>query len=664
MAARHRTFFLCGAAELPPAPWPLRAGPVEMTFDPATAFLRRLRVGRVELVRGIYGAVRDRDWGTVLPAICNLSSEIGPDSFALEFDADCRATGIHFRWHGRILGQSDGRVGFDFDGEACASFLKNRIGLCVLHPIAECAGQPCTVEHMDGRVTHGAFPRLVAPHQPFKGVRGITHEPAPGLRVEVRLGGETFEMEDQRNWTDASFKTYSTPLELPFPVEITAGTRVRQNVIIHVTAPDNLVGRRSQRVGEGPGAPRQSSVVRLVADQAAARPLPPIGLGVASHGVRLTARERERLGALRLAHLRVDVRFSEPTWLPRFHQAATDAAALGVALEVALFLTGEAERELRAIIAACQSSAVRVARWLVLHAEEKSTSRRWIELALCQLRSFTPDLAIAAGTDANFAELNRQPPPSELGVLPCFSLNPQVHAFDHDTLVENLAAQSHAVAAARAFSGRQAVVSPITLRPRFNAVATAKATPASAAEPPFAADTRQASLFGAAWTLGSLAALATSAEVHSLTYFETSGWRGVMEGEAGRWQPERFPSRPGEVFPVWHVFAALPGFGEVFPLRSDQPLGVVGLGLRNRDGPARLLLANLTGANQAIEVASVPDAGRVLVLDETTVDDAMRRPIPFNAACGHSTKRMTGGGRHHLIRLELRRWGLALVDVG
>ncbi len=42
-------------------------------------------------------------------------------------------------------------------------------------------------------------------------------------------------MEDQRNWTDASYKTYSTPLALPFPVEIRAGETVEQTVTLWVT---------------------------------------------------------------------------------------------------------------------------------------------------------------------------------------------------------------------------------------------------------------------------------------------------------------------------------------------------------------------------------------------------------------------------------------------
>jgi len=48
-------------------------------------------------------------------------------------------------------------------------------------------------------------------------VRAITHEVAPGVRAEVRLLGDVFETEDHRNWTDANFKTYGTPLRLLFP---------------------------------------------------------------------------------------------------------------------------------------------------------------------------------------------------------------------------------------------------------------------------------------------------------------------------------------------------------------------------------------------------------------------------------------------------------------
>jgi len=49
-----------------------------------------------------------------------------------------------------------------------------------------------------------SFPRDVAPHQPIHRHPAIAHEVAPGITAEVRFSGDVFEMEDQRNWTDAS----------------------------------------------------------------------------------------------------------------------------------------------------------------------------------------------------------------------------------------------------------------------------------------------------------------------------------------------------------------------------------------------------------------------------------------------------------------------------
>ena len=36
------------------------------------------------------------------------------------------------------------------------------------------------------------------------------------------MEGDSWETEDHRNWTDASFKTYSRPLALPYPYKVAA----------------------------------------------------------------------------------------------------------------------------------------------------------------------------------------------------------------------------------------------------------------------------------------------------------------------------------------------------------------------------------------------------------------------------------------------------------
>src|SRR5262245_3764397 len=116
----------------------LRAGPLAMIFEPATRFLRQLLLGDHDVARAIYAAVRDDNWGTVPPLVSNLQSQIEKDSFQLSFEVSCRQGGIDYSWQGTITGEASGRIRYGFDGVARSDFLRNRIGLCILHPILEC----------------------------------------------------------------------------------------------------------------------------------------------------------------------------------------------------------------------------------------------------------------------------------------------------------------------------------------------------------------------------------------------------------------------------------------------------------------------------------------------------------------------------------------------
>ena len=93
----------------------LKAGMLTMGLEPETAFLRYVRFGEHEVVRGIYGAVRDRNWGTVPSRISDLKLEQAKDSFRVTGCVDCISGEIDYRWSLEIVGQSviDGRRGFD-----------------------------------------------------------------------------------------------------------------------------------------------------------------------------------------------------------------------------------------------------------------------------------------------------------------------------------------------------------------------------------------------------------------------------------------------------------------------------------------------------------------------------------------------------------------------
>jgi D-apionolactonase len=85
---------------------------------------------------------------------------------------------------------------------------------------------------VDGAREHTPLPDLIDPWQPIKSIRAITHCVTPRLQATCRLEGDAFEMEDQRNWSDASYKTYVRPLELPWPYTLADGALLTQSVSV------------------------------------------------------------------------------------------------------------------------------------------------------------------------------------------------------------------------------------------------------------------------------------------------------------------------------------------------------------------------------------------------------------------------------------------------
>jgi D-apionolactonase len=173
-------------------------------------------------------------------------------------------------------------------------------------------------------------------------------------------------------------------------------------------------------------------------------------------------------------------------------------------------------------------------------------------------------------------------------------------------------------------------------------------------------DLRQLSLFAAGWTLASIARLATTGFVHSLTYYETTGWRGVMETEAGSLLPVAFPSEPGMVFPIFHVLADIAEFGpcQVLPTHSTHPLQADGLTLRNAAGVRRVFAINFTRDEQLLKLKSGSGSATVRYLDETNVREAMLQPEAFRARPVATVE--AAGGK---IEVRLTPYAVARVDL-
>jgi hypothetical protein len=589
-----------GRDEPPLAARALRAGPV--TARLVGRDLRNVRYGEIEVAQRIYMALRDRNWGTVPGDVSDVVVEEGADGFVVRFTVTHRQHDIDLAWQGEIVGKPSGVVSYAMEATAGADMTYKLIGLNVHHGMREYAGRPCRGLTPDGPITDAfsveVAPQLVADETEvpiFPPVESLTVDLTDDVSVRFDFEGDTFEFEDQRNWTDASFKSQSYPPRRGGFNTIRRGERVWQKVTITPS-------------GTPPAAEEDAGSVRITLGDEIAGPIPPIGLGMASYRRGLSQRETELLSVLRPDHLRADLQLNDKQYEGDLARAIAAATALRCGLELALHVTDDADAQLRDV--ASKLGGARIDRVLVFHASELATDPRWVELARERLRDVAPDALFAGGTNANFCELNRFRPSGDAEAGIVYSINPQIHAFDELSLAENIAGQAETVRTARAYGGgRPVVVSPVTLKQRFNAVATTGEPDPEPGELPPQVDPRQMSLFAAGWTVGSLRSLLESGAA-AVTWYETTGWRGVMQGDEPPSVPERFPARAGMVYPMYHVFADLAEWkdGRIVRSRSSRPLAVETLALSDDDG-WRLLVANLTAEPQRVTIDGFADRG-------------------------------------------------------
>ena len=234
-----------------------------------------------------------------------------------------------------------------------------------------------------------------------------------------------------------------------------------------------------------------------------------------------------------------------------------------------------------------------------------------------------------------------------------YNATPQIHASDNASIVETLPIQGDTVRSARQFIGNAPlVIAPITFH---------TALPGKDPLPgqlPWYVDARQPSLFAAGWTLGSIKFLA-EAGIHAATYYETIGWRGIMDSKSPPERPESFPANPGHVFPIYHVLRDFGDFagGRVQGFESSDNLSVVGLALRKQfwGNRVRLLIANLKDQPQSVAILGVsPSAITVRTLDAAGLDSANQDPEAFSKLTGknQSSDQPLSLPPHAIVRID------------
>jgi D-apionolactonase len=602
-----------GTDETSPESIGVKAG--ALTADLVAGGLRTIRYQGREVLRAIAYVVRNKDWGTYNPSITNFTCEQDGHEFTVTFRARCidRELNQELEYEARITGNANGLT-FEVTAEPRTPFLTARCGFAVLHPLEGIVGQPAVIEHVDGSREHTAFPDLIAPLQPFKEIRAIEHPVAPGVTARCLMTGDVFEMEDQRNWSDASYKTYVRPLALPWPYVMESGVRNQQSVELRIT--DSSAGAAKTvdaepdelEIGEPDGtfpqigvAIHPSEVATVLAHPDVLKRLQPQLL--LFHFDPLAGHGREHLTGFReIAHIAEDSQ---------------------CALELVVPAQRNVKDELREIAAMVAEAELKLSAVLVSPAVDRQSTLPGSPWPPCPplaeiyqaAREAFPGVAIGGGMLTYFTELNRKRPPVELLDFVSHCTCPIVHAADDLSVMQTLEAMPSITRSARAIMGNDKPywIGPSTIGMRQNPYGSrVMDNPQNLRITMTDHDPRQTSLFAAAWMIG-YAASTADAHLGALTVGALTGPLGLASANT-----------VGEItyHPVFYTAQGLSALGgrPRYRCRSTQPDAIAAVAGTDRDGNRLAWIANLTGQNQTVALADDIATSTTHVLDEENFD--------------------------------------------
>ncbi|HWJ75549.1 MAG TPA: hypothetical protein VNX29_20500 [Kaistia sp.] len=600
--------FACGTAEPAGTTRLLAAG--GYTLDVADGALRGIRWHGAEVVRGINLLVRDAHWGT-LPAETPLET-VTQDGEGFSYER--RFAVADGAAQCRLTASADGGAKLIVTAEivALCDVETNRAGLTLLHPIAGVAGMPLTVHHSDGTSEDRSFPAQVMPSQPAFDIIGIEHV-VDGIAVAIDFAGEIFEMEDQRNWTDASFKTYCRPLALPTPYRLDAGSTLRQQIVIRC---DGAIRRRGEVIDRantlalGPEGRRLPEIV-LALD--AAEP-------IVAEAADLLDKARVRSVALRLP-ANIDA-----------ERLAALRALIGnrtVSIEAVIADGADPFAALAALRARLDAAGIMPRRVLALPAPYLAShqpSGPWPQGATpadaaVAARAAFPDAEIGGGMLTSFTEFNRCPPDLALADFVSHGTTAIVHAADDRSVMETLEALPAVFKSVAALAPDKPYrLGLVSIGMRSNAYGPERSADPEGRRLAMAkVDPRQRGLFAASFAVGAVAAT-DGTDVEAMALAAPTGPFGMIHSATPWPQPFFDDHAEAAVYPLFHVVRALAGLSGL----PRRPVGGLPAGMAAVAAGPMLVLANLSAEMREL---ALPGQAAIRLLDTDSFTAAAADPL-------------------------------------
>ena len=549
-------------------------------LDVSAGGLEAVTWSGVEVLRAVTCLIRDENWGTFRPD--SVETYLVPGAkprIEQHMDVAGGALGISLQ----ILAVSENRIELTAEISARRALVANRAGLVLLHPIVGVAGTPMRVTHANGLETTTRFPSLVSPVQPVSDIVGLAHRIAD-VQVQIDLDGETFEMEDQRNWSDASYKTYCRPLAFPFPYRIEAGTVIRHKMTLTVArARADSATRRAKNLGVAtaarPPQDRPMPEMQLAVEKGWLPSAKAMSLIARLHRVGLLARLQDTETSVDVANLAkawpgsgqfdLEIVLTDGDPAPELVKLATELRAHEVWPRCVMALP---------------------AGWL--RSVQPGQTPSGADQARCVTAAAAafPGARIGVGSLTNFTELNRNPPQPGLGNYVTHGNTAIVHAADDTSVWHTLEALPHVFNSGRAIAGNRGYrLGLISIGMRSNPYGTALAANPKGEKVAMAGqDPRQQLSFAAAYAIGA-AAVAARCSAEAIALAAPAGRFGLVRSDGTG------------VYPIFHAVQALSRLsGRMIRFPEDLASGL--LGLKSAEGD--LVVANCSSHTVRYEAAN------------------------------------------------------------
>ncbi len=203
----------------------------EFTFLKDNIFLRNVELKNMEILKMVSFLVRDKNWNNYDPKVLNSEEYKTKNDINFIFDLQYSDKLQKLIVKNKYI-ISERKLTFLSEGLFESDFWTNRIGFNLLLPLKGIIGKEVVITK-DSKKINTKFPLLISPDQPFFKFNKIEYNFNKHYDVIINFKGIDFEMEDQRNWGDASYKIYSGSLLDPFPYKINKGKKFYQEINIH-----------------------------------------------------------------------------------------------------------------------------------------------------------------------------------------------------------------------------------------------------------------------------------------------------------------------------------------------------------------------------------------------------------------------------------------------